>query len=59
MEQVRHQFFPGAIFSVNEHASVRWGGKLDLLTQRLHRDRIADHHVLLLNLLPEKAVFLL
>src|SRR3989440_626145 len=45
--RARDQFFSSPRLAVDEHAPVRRRDQLDLLPERTHRHRLADHHPLL------------
>ena len=57
MEQSRHQFLAGAVLAVYDHPSLRGGREVDLLPERLHRHRGADHDRLLPDQVLQAPVF--
>ena len=59
MQEMRDELFAGSVLTVNQHPPICGRGELDLLAQCLHGDRVADHHVFLIDLLPQEPVFFL
>ena len=56
VQGVRHQFFAGAAFAVDQHAPVGAGHQRQLLAQGLHGHALADDAVARFGALPEAAV---